>query len=265
MDTQPEPIRFDDRYATPEPRGRARFPGLGFYPRMARVVFRAARLARAGQYTDEAWIRSSFGMARALEQVGCRLTVEGVGHFRKLDPPCVFIGNHMSTLETFVLPWIIRQHRPVTFVVKESLVTYPVFKHVMKSRDPVVVSRRNAKEDFSTVMREGARRLEAGTSIVVFPQTTRTVRFDPQHFNSLGVKLARRAGAPVVPLALRSDAWGNSGTLVKDFGRIEPRHPVRFAFGEPLTVTGTGKAENQAIIQFIQQHLAAWLPDYQKP
>lgn len=232
---------------------------------MTRVVFRAARLARAGAYTDEAWMRSSFGIVQALESVGCRLTVEGVRLFRGLDRPCVFIGNHMSTLETFVLPWVIRQHRPVTFVVKESLVTYPVFKHVMKSRDPVVVGRRNAKEDFTTVMREGTKRLEAGTSIVVFPQTTRTVRFDPAHFNSIGVKLARRAGAPVVPFALRTDAWGNSGTLVKDFGRIEPRHPIHFAFGEPLTVAGTGKAENQAIIQFIQEHLAAWLPDYPRP
>jgi 1-acyl-sn-glycerol-3-phosphate acyltransferase len=40
----------------------------------------------------------------------------------------------MSTLETFVLPYLIAPHRPMTFVVKKSLVEYPVFKHVMRAR-----------------------------------------------------------------------------------------------------------------------------------
>jgi len=37
-----------------------------------------------------------------------------------LPSACVFIGNHMSILETFVLPCLIQPHRDVTFVVKES-------------------------------------------------------------------------------------------------------------------------------------------------
>ena len=45
------------------------------------------------------------------------------------DPaPVVFIGNHMSTLETMVLPGLIAPHREVTFVVKESLVKPSAFR-----------------------------------------------------------------------------------------------------------------------------------------
>ena len=47
--------------------------------------------------------------------------------FRELKDPVIFIGNHMSTLETFVLPWIILPHRPLTFVVKRELLGYPLF------------------------------------------------------------------------------------------------------------------------------------------
>jgi len=48
----------------------------------------------------------------------------------------------------------------------------------------------------------------------------RTVAFDPALFTSIGVKLAQRAGVPVVPLALLTDAWGN-GRLVLG---VEPDH-----------------------------------------
>jgi hypothetical protein len=49
------------------------------------------------------------------------------------------------------------------------------------------------------MMDGGLARLKQGISIVVFPQTTRMVDFDASQFNSIGVKLAKKAGVPVVP------------------------------------------------------------------
>jgi 1-acyl-sn-glycerol-3-phosphate acyltransferase len=128
---------------------------------------------------------------------------------------------------------------------------------VLKARDPVVVERKNPRADLAAVLEGGEARLRQGTSIVVFPQSTRSLSLDPALFNSIGVKLAKRAGAPVVPLALKTDAWG-MGALIKDFGRISPLLPVRFAFGEPLSVTGNGKAEHAAVCAFIGEHLRNW-------
>ena len=59
---------------------------------------------------------------------------------------------------------------------------------------------------FKAVLEGGKQRLQKGISIIVFPQTTRTVRFEPENFNSIGVKLAQRAKVPIIPLALRTDA-----------------------------------------------------------
>ena len=47
----------------------------------------------------------------------------------------------MSSLETMVLPAIVQPIKHVTFVVKASLLNYPIFKYVMRSRDPVAVTR----------------------------------------------------------------------------------------------------------------------------
>ena len=214
-------------------------------------------MTRQGRCDDAAWVYSSLWVLEALESSGFHLEVENLGALRRCSGPCVFVANHMSTLETFVLPGIIRPTRPLTFVVKDSLVKMPCFGPIMRSRDPVVVGRVNPREDLQTVLREGKKRLENGVSIVVFPQSTRSVELEMEHFNSIGVKLARAACVPAIPLALKTDAWG-SGGKIKEFGRIRPEMPVRFRFGEAIDIKGNGKKEHLAICDFISRTVRAW-------
>jgi 1-acyl-sn-glycerol-3-phosphate acyltransferase len=75
--------------------------------------------------------------------------------------------------------------------------------------------------------------------------------------SSIGVKLAKRAGVPIIPLALKTDAWKN-GKFIKDFGVIDAAEPVRFAFGAPLSVVGKGAEEQQMVAEFISGKLAGW-------
>ncbi len=232
-------------------------PALSFYSGLLRIVFSASSEAKRGRYGDAEWSQSSLATLRAFESVGGVVEVTGTDNFRSLGGPCVFIGNHMSTLETFVLPVLIQPFKRVTFVVKQSLVEYPVFKYVMRSRDPITVGRTNPREDLKAVFEGGEARLKAGTSLVIFPQTTRSEVFDAAQFNTIGVKLAKRAGVPVVPVAILTDAWGN-GKYLKDFGRIDPSKKVHFAFGEPMSIQGRGDEEHSKIIEFITGKLRAW-------
>jgi 1-acyl-sn-glycerol-3-phosphate acyltransferase len=255
--------RLDFDHGTYRTGGQARrwlaglWPGLAFYSRILSIVFRASASARRGVYDDAAWSASSLKTIRVLEHVGARLDISGLDHVAALDGPCVFIGNHMSTLETFVLPTLLVPFKRITFVVKQSLVAYPVFGHVMRSRDPITVGRTNPRDDLKSVLEGGAERLAKGISIVIFPQTTRTAAFDPKEFNTIGVKLAKRASVPVIPFALKTDAWGN-GRLLKDFGRIDLSKTVHFAFGAPLRIADRGTEEHEAIIRFISAHLTKW-------
>ena len=118
-------------------------------------------------------------------------------------------------------------------------------------------NRENPREDLRWVMEEGQRRLESDISIVIFPQTTRSVEFDAKKFNSLGIKLAKRCNMPVVPFALKTDAWG-LGRRLKDFGRICPEKTVHIHFDEPMTVRGSGKEEHSRVVEFIETNLAEW-------
>ncbi len=232
-------------------------PTPSFYLQAIWTVLRSASMAKQGIYTDGDWAKSSLNIIRALERCGCTFDIRGMEALCNKPQPCVFIANHMSTLETFVLPTLIAPYQRVTFVVKKSLVEYPLFKHVMRSRKPVLVNRTNAREDLKAVLTQGVKRLSEGMSVVVFPQTTRTTEFNPEDFNTIGLKLAQKAGVPVVPLALKTDAWGN-GRFLKDFGRISPERTIHFEFGPYIAADNLDKSAHADVINFIQHRLHEW-------
>jgi 1-acyl-sn-glycerol-3-phosphate acyltransferase len=232
-------------------------PEIRLYSRLLSIVLRGSSKAKQGQYSTADWVSSSLETLRALEDIGAVIEINGVDNFGALSGSCVFIGNHMSTLETMVLPSIISQFKDSTFVVKQSLVDYPIFKYIMRSRNPITVGRTNPRDDLKAVFEGGEERLKAGISIVLFPQTTRTEIFDPGQFNTIGIKLAKKANVPVVPLALKTDAWGN-GRYLKDYGKVDVSKKVWFEFGKPMTITGRGDVEHQQIIDFISGRLREW-------
>ena len=249
-------------YRTPpgmENRLARRFPRLFFYPMLWKHIGAGTYAAITGRYDDESWAVHSAQVLRALEYIGCRIHVEGLEHITELPGSCVFVGNHMSAMETVILPALIAPRKPVTFVVKRSLTKAFAFGHVMRSRDPVVVDRQNPRHDLVAMLTGSEERLANGISMVVFPQATRSPDFDRKQFNSIGVKIARRSNAPLIPLALKTDAWGCGGKgVLKDYGKIFPDVPIHIRFGKALRVAGNGREEQEHLCRFIEDALAEW-------
>jgi 1-acyl-sn-glycerol-3-phosphate acyltransferase len=249
----------DDAYHTPEdtPRGRMLLGSrVTFFAGFWWRVFGSWRLVRHGRYNADAWATSTFGLLRHIEACGGRFHITGLDHLRQ-PGPFVIISNHMSSLETAVMPVIIAPIRPITFVAKSSLLKYPFFGPVIAATDPILVDRVNPRQDFERVMSQGADMLTAGVSVVVFPQSTRTADFDPHTFNSLGIKLAKKARVRVIPTALKTDFWG-TGKYLKDFGPIHRDRPIHMAFGAPFHVGTDAKQAHQQAVEFIQTHLGFW-------
>ncbi len=221
------------------------------------VMFRSRALAVKGRYDDKAWAESSIEILRRLETCGARIHIAGLDNVRALGGPAVFVANHMSTFETLLLPGLINPIRPCTYVVKEKLLNGLIWGPIMRSRDPISVTRTDPRKDLDTVMTEGTRLLAAGRSIIIFPQGTRTDVFSRAGLNSLGVKLAARAGVPVVPVALKTDYWGNS-PVFRGFGPVRRDRPVMIEFAPAIPVQGRGKAEHEAVLDFIEGRLRAW-------
>jgi 1-acyl-sn-glycerol-3-phosphate acyltransferase len=220
----------------------------------AKEIINGRKLAQKGQYDSQKWVDSSYNIAKDIEKSGGKLFINGMENISKVEGPVVFVSNHMSNLETFVFPCIIEPIKSVTYVVKESLVVHPIFGPVMRSRDPIVLARKNPREDLVKVLKEGVEKLRSGKSIILFPEGSRKTEFNPDNFNSLGVKLAKEAGVPVIPVAINAGFWG-LGKVIKDVGPINRKDPVCITFGEPINISGNGKAEHKQIIDFIGDNI----------
>jgi 1-acyl-sn-glycerol-3-phosphate acyltransferase len=236
------------------------FPGYLssiYYLHLVSTLIHASIVGRRGGLDDDRWAKFSHRIVQIVESVGGKVDISGLEALSHHPGPMVYIANHMSLLETLILPGIALAFNRVTFVIKEELRHYPVIKHIFIALKLIAVSRQNPRDDLKVVLREGSKFISDGGSIIIFPQATRSVEFDVEGFNTLGIKLAARNGVPVVPVAIKTDFQRN-GKWIKDMGPIDPRKTLYFKFGEPLTVEGKGRQTHQQVIEFIAENLLAW-------
>jgi len=163
----------------------------------------------------------------------------------------------MSMIDTFILPCITLRLGNVTYVLKEGLLKYPFFSAIVKAVNPISVTRKNPREDMKIVLEKGYDLISKGYSIIIFPQTTRSSFFDVSAFNSLGVKLAKKANVPVVPVALKTDFLRN-GRILKEIGSVIPSRTVFLKFGKPISVEGNGHVAHRQVVKFIAENLRSW-------
>ncbi len=233
------------------------------YFRFFRIVLRSRAMAVRGVYDDAALAKQSYLIIKAVEGCGGKFHIRGFNNIRNTPGPVVFVANHMSTLETGILPALITPIKSTSFVVKKSLVEAPIFGPIMRSLHPIPVTRKDPRKDLVDVLEQGVEILKNGRSLVIFPQSTRSDVFDPGRFNTLGIKLALRAGVPLIPVALKTDFWGN-GLILRGFGKLHRTEPINIEFGEAITPSGKGREEHRQVIEFISSRLKEWgVPVYQ--
>lgn len=223
-----------------------------------KIIGRGGRVAKRGQWDNAAWTRHAIDILCNAELAGANVTVKNAEVLHCLDDePAVIVGNHMSSLDTFIMPGIVSVFRAVSVVVKEALMTYPLLGPIMCAAESIPVGRRNPREDLKQMLDGGRRRLDEGNAVVIFPQSTRLPGLSRSKFNSVGVKLAKRAGVKVIPVALQTDFHG-VGKVLRDFGRVDRSRPVQFVFGEPIDAQGNPREVHQACVEFIAGKFQEW-------
>ena len=224
---------------------------------IVRIVVRCAVKHLLRKFDCEEWARTCMASVSFAERLGGVVTFEGFDQRAAYQGPVVYVSNHMSTLETMVFPTTLLSFGRLAIILKKSLTDIPLVGTAAKHIGCIPITRTNAREDLKTVLEVGSQRLAEGHSVLLFPQGTRQAVFDGKKFNSLGSKLAERAGVPVVPLAVKTD-FLKTGKWVKDFGEVDPNKPIRFACGPVLPASLGARATHEHSVAFIESKLTEW-------
>jgi len=210
-----------------------------------------------GKFNCETWAAACFASIAFAEKIRGRLIIEGFEERKEYKGPVVYVSNHMSTLETMMLPTTLLSFNDISIVLKDSLSRTPLIGKAFDRLGCIGVTRKNARQDLQTVLKVGVERIKSGRSVLLFPEGTRQIVFDAKKFNSLGSKLAHRAGVPVVPIAVKTDFLG-TGKLIRDFGVVDPSKPIHIAGGPIITPDLGAKEMHARCLAFIDDKLKAW-------
>ncbi len=181
---------------------------------------------------------------------GVRVTKKGG---EGLDPAAsyIFAANHQSQFDIFVLSGYLGH--TFNWIAKKELFTVPVWGRAMRAAGDIPVDRSRGREALKSLA-EAASRIASGTSVVIFPEGTRSPDGRLGKFKSGGMALAIKAGVPVVPVAVK----GTHAVLPKGSLIARPG-PVTVSVGEPVEVSPFGPRQKQELADRIQVEVAKLL------
>ena len=116
----------------------------------------------------------------------------------KLDAPMLWVANHVSWVDIFVLNKV----RPTVFVAKSEIRRWPVIGWLVAGAGTVFIER-NSRQAIRRVGEQMKQRFDQGHVVGLFPEGTTSSGFDVAPFHSSLFDAAIRAQIDIQPVALR--------------------------------------------------------------
>lgn len=168
--------------------------------------------------------------------------------------PYVIVSNHMSNADIPVisnLPWEMK------WVAKKELFDLPIVGWMMKLAGDIPVSR-GSKRQGLMVFRKCKYYLDNKTSVIFFPEGTRSRTGNLTRFASGAFEFAIREKRPILPLVLD----GTQGCLPKQTWVFEPDVHVKLKVLEPISTKDFEKGDSSELMKIVRTKMAEQLAEW---
>lgn len=210
------------------------FGALVFYvPDMRR----AARLRAAGdREAARALIERDVHMwaGTLMKLAGVTVTVTGKENI-PTDRAVVFTPNHQGDYDIPLM--LLYLDRPHALVAKAETDKIPLVRTWMRLLDCVFIDRANPRRSMEA-MNQAGELVRKGTSVVVFPEGTRSKSDRMGEFKAGAFRIASKVGADVVPVAID----GSYKIMEANGGLMKPAH-VNVTILPPVPTAGLDRAQ----------------------
>jgi 1-acyl-sn-glycerol-3-phosphate acyltransferase len=168
----------------------------------------------------------------------------------ELDPAAsyVLLSNHQSLFDIPVLLSTVPGQ--VRMMAKRSLFRIPIFGWAIAAGGFIPIDRGDrstARQSFASALA----RIRKGTSILLFPEGTRSFGHTLLPFQRGGFLLAMKTGLPIVPVGIR----GTRAVQRKGSWAIRPG-PIEVRYGAPLDVAAYGIRRKKELIAEVRRRIA---------
>jgi 1-acyl-sn-glycerol-3-phosphate acyltransferase len=127
-----------------------------------------------------------------------KVTVKGLSNLNRTGS-YIYMPNHVSNFDIPVL----QAYLPVQFrwLAKAELFKIPIFGYAMKRAGYISINRFDRKSAIQS-LNKAAEIIRNGTSVIIFPEGTRSQNQNIQSFKKGGFVLAIDSGVPIIPVII---------------------------------------------------------------
>jgi len=178
---------------------------------------------------------------------GVTVQVEGTENLAP-DRPYIFAANHQSQFDIFALQGFLGVD--FRWLAKKELFKVPIWGAAMRRAGYIPIDRSHGRKAIKS-LDQAAKKIAKGTSVIIFPEGTRSKDGKLQKFKSGAMLLAIKSGVPLVPVAIT----GTYNVLPK--GRLLVRAgQVRIKVGQPIDSKKYKSKDKNELALLLQEAVA---------
>lgn len=200
-------------------------------------LLRVRKLDKAGNIEERDRIVNQIAArwAQALLKVaGVTVKVTGAENV-PVNDAVVFVSNHQGNFDIPIL--LASIEKPKAFIAKTELANMPLISPWMKYMNCVFMDRSDIRQSLK-VISQASNYVREGYSMAIFPEGTRSKGKDMGEFKPGSMKLALKAEAIIVPVAIRG-----SYKIMEENGFIIKPGLVEVRIAEPIPTWGLTKEQ----------------------
>jgi 1-acyl-sn-glycerol-3-phosphate acyltransferase len=155
--------------------------------------------------------------------------------------PLILVANHVSAYDIFALAAVLPV--PYSFVAKKELERVLFFGTAWKAAGHISIDRTDRQSAVQSLRRAGEKIRAEHSTVIIFPEGTRSRTGELQPFKKGAFVLALDARVPVVPVAI----VGSESIIAPGMRAIRPR-PIHVRFGRPIRPGEPGAGSPDGLI-----------------